>query len=84
MIVGVMLAVVLIILLLALTPAIKETVDLNRNSTISSGERGLDCGNSSISDYKKATCIGVDLAMPLFAAFLLGLAGLIIGAKILT
>lgn len=47
----------------------------------SRGTDQLDCLNSSISDGKKATCLIVDLTLPIFIAVVVGLAGAYITAK---
>ena len=49
--------------------------------TESRGVDQLDCGNSSISDGKKATCLMVDLMLPMFIATVIGLGGAFITAK---
>ncbi len=78
----IMLAMVIVILSLALSPTIKEFSDSSRNTTIGADAQGLDCDNSSISDFDKSTCIVVDLYNPYWVGFLLGLAGLVIAAKV--
>lgn len=78
-----MLAVVVIILALALTPVIRESVDNVRNTTTMDGAPGLDCGNESILDQNKATCIITDLSSPYFFGILLGIAGAAIGARVI-
>lgn len=45
---------------------IKPTVADTRNVTLSNGEAGLDCTNSSISDGNKATCLVVDISYPIY------------------
>lgn len=81
--VGIMIAVTIIVLALAIAPTSKQFTDGARNSTDVLGSRGLDCTNSSISDYDKGACILVDLFTPTFFFILLAIAGLIIGAKII-
>ena len=63
MIYGLMLAIVIFILLLALAFPIKQSSDIARNVTTESGEAGLDCTNSTISDFNKAACISSDLTL---------------------
>lgn len=77
-----MLAVVVVVLALALAFPIKQTVDVARGNTTTETV-GLDCANSSISDFQKSQCVLTDLATPYFVWGLLGLAGAIVGAKIL-
>lgn len=77
-----MLGIVVIILALAMTPVVKEfTSTASQNSTDTSV--GLGCSNSSISDYQKAQCYITDVATPYFFLGLLGLAGIIITARVI-
>lgn len=78
-----MLAVVVIILALALTPVVRETVNDARNTTTSDGAAGLDCDNSSISDFDKSACVITDISSPYFFGILLGIAGAAIGARVI-
>lgn len=85
-----MLVVVVLILALALAPAIKEEVDNVRNNTLQSVDSdssevgsGLGCSNSSIDDFRRATCIITDLTTPAWIGILLGLGGAILGARII-
>jgi hypothetical protein len=79
---GLMLGLVIIILGLAIAPAIKESVTTARNST--DGDTiGMDCNNASISDYDKAACITTDLTIFYFVASLIFIGGAIITAKII-
>lgn len=77
-----MLFAVIVVLAMALVPVVRNTVDGARNST-SDTAVGLDCTNESISDYQKGQCMLTDLATPYFFFGLLGIAALVIGAKIL-
>ena len=77
-----MVALVFIILGLSFAPVIKEFTDDARNST-SDTRVGLDCSNSSISDYDKANCLFVDYMNPYFVGFLIFAAGAIITAKLI-
>lgn len=79
---SVMLSVTLIILAMAMTPVVKQFVDDSRNSTTDT-RQGLDCSNESISDFQQAQCVIVDMATPYFFFAMLGIAGIIIGAKIM-
>lgn len=77
-----MIGIVILILALAFTPVLKEFSDNARNST-STNSIGLDCSNSSINDYNKASCLYVDYLPPFFAGFLIFIAGAIIVAKVI-
>jgi len=70
-----MMAIVIIVLALGLIYSVKEAKDNARTS--------LDCTNTSISDYDKATCLITDISLPYFIGGLFALAGLIIGARII-
>lgn len=76
-----MVAVVTIIFALATVPALRQNADVAMAGSTSETV-GLDCANPSISDYDKANCTIVDLAMPYFFWGLLGVAGLIVGARL--
>lgn len=81
---GFMIAVVLIILALALAPMVKNRTDNARNLTIEEGGiNGLDCSNSSISNFNKTSCIAVDMTQFLFIGIVIFIAGAIITAKII-
>ena len=52
---------VIIILALALAPAISESTESARNQT--NGDIiGMDCNNNSISDFTKAACVATDIS----------------------
>ena len=77
-----MVAVVVIILALAFAPTLKSFTDSARaSSTVDTV--GLDCSNTSISNFDKANCIMTDLTLPYFIIGLIALAGVIIGAKLI-
>ena len=76
-----MLGVIIIVLALALSSPVKQFVDSARGPS-SDTAVGLDCGNTSISDFNKSQCLLTDLATPYFFWGLIGLAGVVIGAKI--
>ncbi len=78
-----MLAVVVIILMLALAPIVLEFTSDARNATINGQTTGLDCGNSSISDFDNAACIVTDLTLPYFIGILLAIGGAMIGARLI-
>jgi len=44
----------------------------------------MDCGNLSISDGAKVTCLGIDAVVPYFILIVLGAAGGIIFSRIIT
>ena len=77
-----MLGIVIIILALAFAYPVKQAVDTARNP--SSGDfTGLDCANTSISNYDKAACLITDVTTPYFIIGLLAIGGAVIGAKLL-
>ena len=76
-----MLAIVVIILAMAMTPVVKQFVDTAKSPSTNESI-GLDCNNSSISDFNKAQCTLTDASIPYFFIALIGLAGVIIGAKV--
>lgn len=77
-----MLGVVVFVLALALIPVVKMTVDDSMNTTDNT-HVGLDCSNSSIPDWQKSQCVLTDTATPYFFFGLIGIALLIIGARII-
>lgn len=78
----VMFAIVVLLLALAFAPILKQfTEDAMASDTTDS--IGLDCANSSISNFDKATCTAVDVGQSYFFWGLIGIAGVIIGAKLL-
>ena len=77
----IMLGLVVIIIALAIAPVVLSFVNDARAPT-SDTAVGLDCGNSSISDYQKGQCVLTDLATPYFFFGLLAIAGIVIGAKL--
>lgn len=76
-----MIGIVVLILALAFAPALKSFVDTARLPSTNESI-GLDCTNNSISDFDKATCVTTDLYLPYFILGLVGLALIIIGAKV--
>ena len=78
---SIMFAILIFVLILALTPALTQFVDI---STIASTNNsvGLDCSNENISIFDDATCNAVQILNPLFIGVVIGLAGLIIGARV--
>jgi hypothetical protein len=77
-----MLSVVVVLLAMALIPVVNEFATGAMNGT-SDTAVGLDCGNSSISDYTKGQCVLTDAATPYFFFGFIGIALLIIGAKLI-
>ena len=85
-----MIAIVVIILALAFVKPVNQvtTSAMTDNSTAiygdySEGGRGLDCSNSSISDFTKAGCWVVDIGQAYFIWGVIAFAGVIAAAKIL-
>jgi len=77
-----MVGLTILILGLALAPAVKQSTDLARNASTDSSI-GLDCDNESISNFDKANCIATDILLPYFIGFLLLLAGAVVLGRIL-
>ena len=80
---GLMIAVTVIVLALALAYPLKQATDSARNQSDWIGGKGLDCSNSSISDYDKGACTIIDLTTPYFIGALIAIAGIIFVAKII-
>lgn len=68
-----MIGTLVILLALWLAPSIQDFTDDARTN--------MDCTNSSISKYDKATCIVVDLNLFYFAGALIFIGGVIVTAK---
>jgi len=77
---GLMLGLTLLVLALALAPAVTEFTGDAMNKTIN-GNQGLDCNNSSISNFDKATCLATDLNSFYFIGGLLFISGAVIAAR---
>lgn len=77
-----MLAVVLILLALALAPALTSIGGTIRADTTDT-QIGLNCSNPNLDDYYKGTCMIHDLTTPFFIGAIIGIAGIVIGAKII-
>ena len=77
-----MIALCFIILALAFAPVIRDFI-VNAQAPTSDTAVGLDCSNSSISSFDKASCLFVDAFNPYFIGFLIAAAGAIIAAKLL-
>ena len=79
---GMMIGILVILLALYLAPAVSDFNKIAMNST--DGDTiGLDCDNSSISNYDKATCIVVDLNLFWFIGALLFIGGAFFSIKII-
>jgi len=81
-IVTLMIGIVVLILALALAPAVKQSTDLARNDSTDSSI-GLNCSSDTISDFDKATCVATDITLPYFIGFLLLFAGAIVVGRII-
>jgi len=79
---GVMLGLTIIVLALALAPAVMNSTNAARNATLGDTV-GLDCANASISNFDKATCTVTDLNLFYFIGGLIFIAGAVITAKII-
>ena len=75
-----MLGIVIVILALAFAPILKSFNDDARNVS-SNTTVGLDCTNSSISDYTKAQCTIQDMSLPYFIIGIIAIGGVVLGAK---
>ena len=77
-----MLGLLILVLALSFTEPVKEQIDSIRNGTTLEGTQGLDCANSSISDYNKGACLVADLTIFHFLGGLIFIAGAILTAKL--
>lgn len=78
-----MLGVVVTVLALSLSPVVKEFADDARQPTNETANTiGLDCSNSSISDYQQAQCMVVDATLPYWFFVMLGIVGAILAARL--
>lgn len=79
-----MVAVVILICALAFAPIVNEVTTKSMNKTNEFGEiGGMDCTNSSISDFQKGACWTMDITQPYFIIGLIALGGVVIAARIL-
>jgi hypothetical protein len=76
-ILGLMVGIFIFMVAMVFINPIKDTIDQAR------GTSQLDCGNSSISDSQKGTCLIVDLILPYFIVCILALAGAWITTKLI-
>jgi len=77
-----MLGIMLFVLAMALAPAGQSFVNDAMNSS-TSDFIGLDCGNESISNFQKGTCVITDFSTAYFFGGLILLALGVIGAKLI-
>jgi len=77
-----MLALTVVILALALAGPISETVSNVRNETYEGSNVGLNCSDTSISNYDKAACVASDMSIFYFVGGLIFVAGMIIAARL--
>ncbi len=78
---GLMLAITIIILIVALAPAIKEGVDIARNES-SENSIGMNCSTTT-SNFVKAGCIATDLNLFWFVGAVILIGGGIVLARII-
>jgi len=78
-----MIGILVLVIALSLAGPVRDTVDSARNQTTDEGQIGLDCTNSSISDFDKAACIVSDLTIFHFIGGLIFIAGSIITARLI-
>jgi len=79
---AVMLSMVLLVLALALAPAIKSFADSAMNET-TENNIGLDCNNESISNYDRGTCTILDWSQSYFIVGVIFIALAVLTARIL-
>jgi len=71
----------IIILALALAPVGQQFVTSAMNTTVGD-TLGLDCSNSSISNFDKGTCVITDFSIPYFFGGLIFIGGAVVVAKL--
>jgi len=79
---GLMLGLVIIILALSLAPTGQQVISEAMNQSTSNAI-GLNCSNSTISNFDKAACVVTDFSLPYFFGGLIFIAGAIIVGRIL-
>ncbi len=77
-----MIGLTILILGLALAPAVKQSTDNARNASTDNWV-GLDCANESISNFKKGACVATDITLPYFIGFIIFAAGAIVVGRII-
>jgi len=79
---GIMIGLVIMILAMALAPAGKYFISSTMNASV--GDTiGLDCGNTSISNFDKAACVVTDFSLFYFFGGLIFIAGILISGRII-
>lgn len=78
-----MLGISIIILGLALVPVIKDFNEDARNTTTLDGAGGLDCNNTSISDFQSAACLSNDVTTYGFGGLLIAIGLAVIVGKVI-
>lgn len=78
---GLMVAITILVVALALIPATKFFIDDARNDTTPT-KIGLNCTNDSISTYDKMACRVSDISLFYFIGGLIFIAGAVVTAKI--
>ena len=79
-----MLAIVIIILGISFAVPLNTVTTDAMNTTNSIGEvGGMDCDNSSISDFQKAGCWVTDIGQGYFIGGIIAIAGLVIASRII-
>jgi len=78
---GMMLGLVIIILALSLSSTGQEFINNAMNATV--GDTiGLDCGNATISNFDKGTCVITDFSTAYFFGGLIFIGGVVVVAKL--
>ena len=77
-----MIGIVIVVMAIALANPLAQQLDVVRGNTTDTSE-GLDCNNSSISNYQQAQCLLVDATAPFWFFGLIALAGIVMGAKVI-
>lgn len=77
-----MLMIVIVVVALAIAPVVNQFANTAREPS-SDTQVGLDCSNESISDYTKSQCVLTDAATPYFFFGLIGIALLVLGARVI-
>jgi hypothetical protein len=80
-----MIAIVILICALAFAPVVNEITKKAMNDTDADlGEvGGMDCTNTTISDFQKGACWTMDITQSYFIIGLIALGGVVIAARIL-
>jgi hypothetical protein len=79
---SIMVGLVVIILALALAPAVSESIGTARNASV--GDTiGLNCTSGLISNFDKAACVASDLTIFYFISALIFIGGAIIVSRVI-